>query len=407
MIKDIVYNSISQGLQFGSRWLLNLMLIYILDVKLFAIFTFVYSMSNILLSIIPFGSSVYLISDVKKGSSSFNELVYSVGISSFIFISVIIVYFILYPFLYETKGWEFLIYGIFLSFILSLNLITFSYLKGKGFFLHEMKSYLGFSIMMLFFIGFNYFILDESLSVHFLFLFLIFINFTVLFHAFFQYGIYRDFKKYSCSSFNLIEVKVNFSKRLYFGLQEIVTAIYTQGGMILLFYILDEKMYANYRSFFIIIAPVFMLSVAISQVILQQLRIRNHKIDFFRKVQKYTFFLALVFSILIFSMREYIYEFIKLELTIESDTALLMIIGLIIFRFIFSNYEMLLIIYDLQRKRFVLQSYAAVISIISIFLLVPRYGFIGAIATNLLSYTVVMFGLMWITERKLIYTKER
>ena len=72
-LKNIFLNNTSQGLQFGSRWLFNITLINTLDIKNYAIFSFVYSVSNILLAIIPFGSSVYLINEVESIEKSKNK----------------------------------------------------------------------------------------------------------------------------------------------------------------------------------------------------------------------------------------------------------------------------------------------------------------------------------------------
>ncbi|MFT7072784.1 MAG: O-antigen/teichoic acid export membrane protein, partial [Patiriisocius sp.] len=54
--QNIITNNASQGLQFGSRWVFNIALINVLDITSYALFSFIYSISNILLAVLPFGS---------------------------------------------------------------------------------------------------------------------------------------------------------------------------------------------------------------------------------------------------------------------------------------------------------------------------------------------------------------
>ena len=74
-------------------------------------------------------------------------------------------------------------------------------------------------------------------------------------------------------------------------------------------------------------------------------------------------------------------------------------------RFVFANYEMLLVVYDMQRQRFLVMAMAAAISVASIFLLLPRFGLIGAVSTNVISYLIVLFGLLLIAEKE-VYSQK-
>ena len=156
-LKNIFLNNTSQGLQFGSRWLFNLTLINVLDIKDYAVFSFVYSVSNILLAVIPFGSSIFLINEVKSLELSKNKFFDSILIAISLFVGLLSIYLILSPFLNEIKGWDLSIYGIVLGFVLSLNITIFSYFKGVGDFLKELKAYIFFFVSLLFFIAYLYF----------------------------------------------------------------------------------------------------------------------------------------------------------------------------------------------------------------------------------------------------------
>ncbi len=178
ILKDVIFNNISQGLQFGSRWVLNLVLIAFLNIEDFAVFSFVYSLSNILVSLLPFGSSIFLISkDLNKNENS-DVLQDSLTIVLLLFLLVFILYLILTPFLGNVSGWGLMSYGIILSLALSLNLVLFSFFKGLGMFKTEMYAYTFFSISLLIFVFYLY-INSGVTDISFIFKYLIMINFFV------------------------------------------------------------------------------------------------------------------------------------------------------------------------------------------------------------------------------------
>lgn len=402
LFKNIFFNNISQGLQFGSRWILSLVLISVLTIEDFAIFSFVYSFSNILVSVLPFGSSVFLISkdyNLKENSGILQD---SIIIVITLFFAGFLAYLLLTPFFSEAKGWEFLSYGILLSFILSLNLVLFSFFKGMGKFKVEMYAYTFFSLCLLGFIVYLYFF-SQIIDISFIFSFLIAVNLLVfvltviLTHKkinFFNWNIFRE---------SLKNIRPNYRTRSYFGMQEIVSAIYTQIGLLILFYIIDETTYGYYRALFIIIAPIFMITQSISQVVLSQLKqIKNnlnHMRIFFRKIQTYTISLGSVIVFVLFFMRDIIYEYINIEINTTSINSFYIILLILIMRFVFSNYEMLLVTLDMQKHRFWIMLLSAVVSIVLIFTLLPQYGLAGAFLINAIAYLIVLIGTLVISEK--------
>lgn len=402
MIKDIFFNNLSQGLQFGSRWVLNVTLIVILDIETFAVFSFVYSLSNILLSLLPFGSPVFLIAQVDGTKKGIKTLLESIIVATTLFTLVISLYIGLTPFLSYIKGWSFSGYGIILSYLLSLNLMVFSYFKGLGNFKKELYAYIIFSSLLLLFTAYAFFVLNTIINVSYIFLVLIVLNIIVLLYAILsselKSGFIEHIRNFKNSTFNF---KNMFQCRLYFGLQEIVTAIYSQAGLLVLFYILNEQIYGYYRALFVVVAPVFMITTAISQVVLKHLKTSNDKMKIFRKIQRYTLLLGVLLCIVILLFRSSVLSFIQIEETSITKIAFYIIIVITLLRFIFANYEMLLVDLDKQRQRFLVQLIAAFVSLTSIFLLLPRYGLVGAVSTNMLSYLVVSVGLIWISEKYL------
>ena len=74
-------------------------------------------------------------------------------------------------------------------------------------------------------------------------------------------------------------------------------------------------------------------------------------------------------------------------------------------RFIYGNYEMFLVRIHKQNLRFWVMLAAGIASIASIFFLVPRFELIGAVLTNVISNLVVLFGVLYISEKSIKKTK--
>jgi O-antigen/teichoic acid export membrane protein len=400
--QDILLNNASQGLQFGSRWLFNITLINVLDITSYAVFSFIYSLSNILVAVLPFGSSVFLIHQAKEMDASKQKLVDAISIATLLCVVVFVVYLVLSPLLWYVKSWGLYPYGIILSYVLSLNLILFSFFKGIGDFAKELKAYSLFFILLLGFIGYLFFIPDSVKNVEFIFWVLIGINFLIFLLTFFSSKrIYKGFFDRSLWQRKKQLISA-FKDRKYFGLQEVVTALYTQSGMLLLFYLLSAETYGYYRALFVIIAPLFLVTVSFSQVLLNYLK--NLKANLlkrnFRKIQLYTSAVGLLLIAVPYFLKEWLFEIIKVPVNDETVLAFTIVLGAALLRFVFANYEMLLIVFDKQKYRFYIVFIVALINITLVFTLLPKYGLIGAVSTNLLTYLSLFVGLMIFSENQ-------
>ncbi|OIP49202.1 MAG: hypothetical protein AUK33_10935 [Flavobacteriaceae bacterium CG2_30_34_30] len=401
IIKNIIINNFSQGLQFGSRWILNLVLISVLSIEDFAVYSFVYSFSNILLSVLPFGSSIFLISKDYNKTNNASILQDSILVVLFLATIIILAFFILTPFLHSVKGWSYLIYGIVLSLMLSLNLVLFSYFKGLGKFRIELFVYSFFSLFLLAFVGYLYFN-PTTKPIELIFSFLIILNLFV-----FVFTLIITKKQTNILSLNTYKHAMKnslagFKVRKYFGFQEIVTAIYTQIGLLILFYLLDEATYGYYRALFIIIAPIFMITVSISQVLLNKYKtIKNNPdylVSFFRITQKYTILSGIAICIFLFFLRDITLSYIGIEQNQSALISFYIIIVIILMRFVFSNYEMLLVALDKQKQRFWIMLLSAVISVVLLFILLPQHGLVGAFSINAIAYFIVFVGTLILSE---------
>jgi len=397
---NLLINNASQGLQFGSRWLLNLFLLTTLTTVGFADFTFVYVLANFLLSVFPFGSSVFIINTT---SNNKDALLKSIIIINGLFFFTLVLYLLIYLIFKDWETLYFIWLGLVLAYVLSLNLVLFSYYKSISNFIIELKSYIIFSLLLLSSFLTLYYLNNELINIYSVFSVLILSNFIVFIYASNNVITFKTLiKKQYLLHFK--DLLYNLKSRLYFGFQEIVTAIYSQGGMLVLYYLLTNETYKTYRSFFIIVAPFFMFSVAFTQVMLNQMkRFKGKKlINVFRKTQIIMLCCSLLLSFVVFSLRDFIFFNLKMTSSHENITSFYLIILILNIRYIFANYEILFIVLNKQAIRFYIMLVSALFNMVSVFILVPLYGLVGAMYVYVLSYLIVLMGLVIIGEFVLI-----
>lgn len=399
-LQNIITNNASQGLQFGSRWIFNITLINVLDITTYALFSFVYSISNILLAVLPFGSPTYLINEVKDHDRDLKKLMDSFSISVVLTALLFILYLALNPFLMDSKGWEYYGYGISLGFVLSINISLFSYYKGLGVFIKELKAYVIFFLFLIGLVGYLFLIPNSRKDIPFVFIVLIAINSLVFVVTILSSKKLRTaFKKHSFKK-GLSSISKAFSDRTYFGLQEMTTAFYAQSGMLLLFYLLDTATYGYYRALFVVIAPLLLITVSFAQVMLTYIKNvkRTFFIKIFRKIQGYSLAVGCLFILAFYVGKDFLFSIIKVPVNDTTTLAFSIVLGAILIRFMFTNYEMVLVVLGKQKQRFYVVLCVAFINIGLIFTLVPKYGLIGAVSTNLLTYFVLLIGLLFRAE---------
>lgn len=399
-LQNLFFNNVSQGLQFGSRWLFNLALITLLSDADFGVFAYVLAFANILMSVLPFGSPIYLIGFLNKENKA-EQLGASLATIALLFAFGLLLYLVLFPFNIEHFGILFL--GLLLGLLYAVNTIFYFYFKSLGKFGEEIKGSLVSFVLILLFIGYNKFVHNLA-NVNQMLLWLIVINgaVTVYLLIFSKYLNIREIAHSFFKSFQ--NIGSILKERLYYGLQEIMSVSYSQVGAFIMFYFLVEERYSAYRKLFIIIAPIYLLSVTFSQVLLHHLKKQevNAIIPEFRKYQKLTIYGAVIITVVLYFSKVIILEFLgKMEITNE----ILMLFTLVIFvsfmRFVFGNYEMLLVRINQQQRRFYIMFAAVVANILSILILVPKYGLMGAVLTDVVANFVVLLGLIIVSEREL------
>ncbi|MDM1517188.1 polysaccharide biosynthesis C-terminal domain-containing protein [Myroides odoratimimus] len=399
-IKNIIINNLSLGLQFGSRWLLSIVLLSTLGIIPFGIFSFIYSLANILVSVLPFGSQFYLIKETNIDKDNSKELQASVlilTILSFLVFGVILILDFL-----GVNSYGYVIYlGWILGVVFSINNILFSYLKGIGQFGFELKINVVFSLLIFALMG--YVIYIETLEINTIFYLLILFNLLTT-------ATFLNLSK-GISLFKDITVLLTkkqlllvWKARQYYGLQDIVTASFVQGGMLLLPLLVQGDIYGTYRGLLLIVAPFALLNLAFSQVLLNQ--IKNVSVEekgiVFHSLQKIAIPILVLILGVMYVFREFVLEKIaKLALTETINQAYIGVLGIIFFSFVYSGYEMLLVALNKQKIRFLIMVIGAVVNLITIFTLLPKYGIVGAIGTNLISTFIVFALILWSGEKQL------
>ncbi|SFJ46883.1 Membrane protein involved in the export of O-antigen and teichoic acid [Myroides guanonis] len=400
-IKNIILNNLSLGLQFGSRWLLSISLLAMFGLRSFGVFSFIYSIANILVSVLPFGSQFYLIKEVQVDKSNEKELSKSIVFLLFLTGIVGVLIFIL-NLLFENDYGSLLYLGLVLGVVFSFNNILFSYLKGVGDFGFELKINGVFSILVFGLIGFLY--LYGSLEVEAILYLLIIFNLITTFLAiyFSRYLNYRDILKHI--DFSKQNLGAVFQQRKYFGLQDIVTASFVQGGMLLLPLLILDDVYGMYRGMLLIVAPFSLLNVAFSQVLLSQIKDKSKEQigKVFHLLQRIMVPLLITVLVGLYVFKAIVLQYVaKLPLNDTTKVAFVGVCLIILSSFIYSGYEMLLIALDKQKLRLDIMIIGAVVNLITIFCLLPQYGLIGAISTNVISSVIVFGFIMFIGEMEL------
>jgi O-antigen/teichoic acid export membrane protein len=170
--------------------------------------------------------------------------------------------------------------------------------------------------------------------------------------------------------------------------------------MLILFYVISKTIYGEYRALLILAAPFALVNVAVSQVLLSQLKsVPINKVGATFKKLHWPFSALLAgFLFVIYYFGKPIVKIITgLEFTDSIQKSYICVLVIIFISFVYSGYEMLLVVIDKQKHRFLIMLIGAITNIVSIFLLLPKYGTFGAISTNLLSNVAVFFGIFFLS----------
>lgn len=398
VIKDLFINNLSQGLQFGSRWFLNIVLLSILGGQLFGEFSFLYSISNLLATILPFGSYVFLMKETYSSEGGLGAYVTSIQIQFVFFVFLILLTTFLLCFVEYNDGYRVYI-ALFLGYIFSFNSLFFYYHKGFGNFVFELKINMFLTVLLLLLIGMIYYYPNIDIDVLFVTLISINLLISILSISFSKIVTFKELK--TIFDWDVSKVIKGFQERKYYGLQDIVTASFSQGGMLLLPLLITDIVYGGYRAFLLIATPFSLLNLAFSQVLLNQIKGKTTELigKTFHQLQLiFVILLLMALGLMYFFRAQILVYLVKQELTDENNFNFILICILILSSFLYAGYEMVLVALDKQKYRFLIMILGALTNLAAIFLLLPQYGLSGAIFTSTLSAIIVFIIICLVSE---------
>lgn len=140
-VRKLMSNSVAQGLNFGSRWLLNLALARHLLEQEFGVFSFIYMLANLFFPAIAFGANFYLIHHAAQ-QRHISQLLQSLRISLLVFITLTLGCGGLLWLLEAGLSWTLYLLSLLIGLSWAVNQACFSYLKGAQQFALEVRSQL-------------------------------------------------------------------------------------------------------------------------------------------------------------------------------------------------------------------------------------------------------------------------
>jgi O-antigen/teichoic acid export membrane protein len=196
-------------------------------------------------------------------------------------------------------------------------------------------------------------------------------------------------------------IKTLYRSRLYYGFQEIQTAIYGQSSMIILFYLLTTELYGVYRSLLILVMPISLISYSMTQVFINYLKkdIKNIKIRF-RKIFLFSFIVSIFIISIFLLFEEYMFNCIQLNY-FYKNIYLILIIGTAL-KILMTSYIALLVVLDMQKVRFYANLIGALFLLISLFLFVKQDDLFNSVLIYTLSIIIVFLIKFIYSEKELI-----
>lgn len=380
---NLIKNNLSQAIQFGSRWGVNIVLAFCLAKEQFANFSYIYAISNILMGVIPFGAAVYLLRCDRLNIDK--KLEDSLSLLFFLGAIVLFLYLGLSIFLHNTESWNFIILGIMLGVVYSINYVFYSYYKCLNKFNVELYSSFFVLISSIPLVLLVYFKNDLNISI--IFFYLIFLNLICTFWLCYISKI--DIKN---TFINLNNSSKIFLERKYYGGQEVLNTIINQFSLILLFYLLVKEDYAIFRTFLIFISPFMLFTTATGQIVLLYLKKIMNDVELLKNKILIIQILTFVFGLFVYGVMYFIYPYIfdLFDISEKYTIPFLILLTTIILRLCLSNNEMFLVVVGQQKNRFLIMLFSAVISLIIIILLTPTLGMLSAVLANLIANLILI-----------------
>ena len=410
VIKYLFSNTISNGMNFVSRWLVNYGLARFMLLSDFGRFSFIISLANLFKSVMSFGGQLFLIYKVSKEK----ERKYYYYLKS-AFLSVAIAFtlggiLLALSFFNQTIiNTNHFLFAILLASFMVLIQNTYSFFKGTGLFDKEAKGYIIYFLFVIcLLLSFQFNLITPAL-INILGIILLMHIMLFVFSSFQLYKYYKadntdeeidDFKK---------NMKIFIKERAPYGFHELQSALYLNAIIIIMGFLVKDEDLAIYRSIQIIIVPISILPMIFSQVLLKQLseNIKNIKYfkSLFRKFSLVAFVSGLALFFLFYFQGSWIVNLFygnKFNELNYINELLLIFAVTYLFRFVSANYGVLITAKDKQKIRVYATSALIIVTVVSTIILTKSIGIIGAAYANAISYFVIMIIYVLYSEFKLL-----
>ncbi len=326
--RKMMSNSVAQGLNFGSRWLLNLALArHFLEVE-FGVFSFVYMLANLFFPAIAFGANFYLIHQAAT-SRQIGDLISSITISLLMFtlFSLLLLFYALWA--EQALDYQLYLLSLAIGLVWALHQALFCYLKGAQQFAIEVKSQLLGGCLMLLLVAAVWFeTIDETATVLWCILLLSLAPLAV--------GIRAITPELHVANLRLVILWRDLWRpsvwraRLSYAWHDIFAIYLTNIPFIFLAIFSSLTALGQFRKAFILFMPVTLLPVVFSQVLLSKLSNQTllvDKVALFRRSFLITFPLLSMPYMLLLLLYPWLYPWLLNEqLTAESSMVTMLVV---------------------------------------------------------------------------------
>jgi O-antigen/teichoic acid export membrane protein len=326
--RKLMSNSMAQGLNFGSRWLLNLALArHFLEVE-FGVFSFVYMLANLFFPAIAFGANFYLIHQ-SATVRQVGDLISSITISLLMF-TVFSLLLLCYA-LWDQQALDYQLYllSLAIGLVWALHQALFCYLKGAQQFAIEVKSQLlGGCLMLLLVVAVWFETIDETATVLWCILLLSLAPLAV--------GVRAIGPELQLANLHLAKIWRDLWRasvwraRLSYAWHDIFAIYLTNIPFIFLAIFSSLTALGQFRKAFILFMPVTLLPVVFSQVLLSKLSNKTllaDKVMLFRRSLLITFPLLSAPYVLLLLLFPWLYPWLLNEqLTAESELVTMLVV---------------------------------------------------------------------------------
>ena len=326
--RKMMNNSVAQGLNFGSRWLLNLALArHFLETE-FGVFSFVYMLANLFFPTLAFGANFYLIHQAAK-QRNIRDLISSVTISLLLFV-ICSLALLAYALLAEQAlDPQLYLLSLGIGLCWALNQAIFCYLKGTQQFAIEVKSQLiGGLLTLLLVLAVWFETIDDTATVLLYILLLSLAPVWVGVKAVWA-ELLAEPSAYSLWWRDLTRPHV-WRARFSYAWHDVFAIYLTNIPFIFLAMFSSLTALGQFRKSFILFMPVTLLPVVFSQVLLAKLSAKpllQDKVLLFRRTFLLTFpLLSLPYIVLLLGFPWFYPWLLNEQLTPDSELVTLLVV---------------------------------------------------------------------------------